>query len=247
MSFAQWMTTRTPRPNARVRLFCFPHAGSGGSVFHAWGGDFPPDVEVAAAVLPGREQRAKESPETNLNLLVGRVADAIAPALDRPFALFGHSLGALAAFELARELRRRGLPTPRHLFVAARPAPQDPPPDGPLHRLPHDEFVAEVCRRFNGIPAVVLREEELMRMFVPILRADFALVETYRYRQEPPLGCPLTAFAGTSDRTAAPAALDRWREHTAAAFTLRVVEGEHFFLQTARTQVTSAIREALAE
>jgi medium-chain acyl-[acyl-carrier-protein] hydrolase len=229
-----------------MRLFCFPYAGSGGSVFHAWGGDFPAEIEVAAAVLPGREQRAKEPPETNLMRLVGRLAESLSPVLDRPFAFFGHSLGALTAFELTRELRRRGLPIPRHLFVAARPAPQDPPPDGPLHQLPHDEFVAEVCRRFNGIPAIVLREEELMRMFVPILRADFALVETYRYRSEPPLDCPLTAFAGAEDRTASPSALERWREHTRVAFELQTIEGGHFFLQTARPTVTAAIRRVMA-
>ena len=235
-----WLLTLKPRPAATRRLFCFPHAGGGGSLFRTWPDGLLADIEVCPVQLPGRENRLREAPLTSLTLLVARLADVLLPWLDRPFAFFGHSMGALIAFELARALREAHGLSPAHLFVAGCRAPHLPDPDPPIHALPEPEFVEEL-RRMQGTPDEVLDHPELRQLIIPLMRADMALVETYTYRAGDPLDGPLTAFGGADDPQAPPETIAAWREHTRGRFQSRIVPGDHFFVRTARPTLLHAI------
>jgi len=229
-----------------LRLLCFPHAGAGASVFRRWPSLLPPGIECCAIQLPGREQRIAEQPFSRLQSLVEALARALEPLLASPFAFFGNSMGALIAFELARYLRGVGRPGPTHLFVAARAAPQLADPRPPIHDLPAEAFACEITR-LNGTPAEVLAQEELMSLMMPLLRADFAVCETYRYTGQPPLECPISAFAGLRDNGASPAVVAEWASQTTSRFRLRLIEGDHFFVQKAAAAVTAGIAEELLD
>lgn len=180
--------------------------------------------------LAAREARTDETPITRMNALVGEVADAIAPALDRPYALVGHSMGAWVAFELARELRVRELAPPRLLVVAACGAPQAAKSETQMHTLPDAEFVAEVARRFDGIPPAVRENEELLQLLLPALRADIELLETYQYIEQPPLETDIIALGGANDPAVTVTELNDWRRHMVGKFSARMLPGGHFFL-----------------
>ncbi len=226
-----WLPFRRAIAAARIRLICLPFAGGGASAFRGWADGLPLTIEVCAVQPAGRETRFREAPFTQFGPLVADLADALTPLLDLPIALYGHSMGALTAFELARELRRRGSAPPAWLVVSGRVAPDVPLRNTPLHKLPDPEFRAEL-KNLNGTPPAVLESEELMSLLLPLLRADFTAHETYKYTNEPPLDCPILALTGTHDTLCPPAELEDWRRHTSAAFETRIVPGDHFFLQT---------------
>lgn len=236
-----------PNPQARLRLFCFPSAGSGVSLLHSWFKDMPLDYEVCAIQPPGREDRHLEQPFRRMAPLVAMAADALEPVLDRPYALFGHSLGALTAFEVARELRRRGLPAPARLFVSSRMAPQLAPRFSPIHHLPENEFVEQLALRYGPIPPVILADPELMALFFPVLRADIEVLETYSYRPEDPLDTAISVLGGASDPMLDDAGLHAWAEQTSSTATVRIFPGDHFFPKTAREDFLNAISGDLAE
>jgi medium-chain acyl-[acyl-carrier-protein] hydrolase len=217
-----------PDPAARLRLVCLAHAGGGGSVLRPWSVRMPAGVELCAVQLPGREARFGEPAITRMRPLVAALAEGLAPELDRPFALFGHSLGALLAYELARCLRDTDRPGPVHLFASGSAAPHARPPRTPVHALPEAEFIAELRRR-GGTPPAVLEHAELMQLLLPTLRADFAVSDTYEFTPGPPLACPVTAFGGAEDASVAPPEVERWREVTSGPFAGRVLPGGHFF------------------
>jgi medium-chain acyl-[acyl-carrier-protein] hydrolase len=230
-AFDSWIAFRKPNPQARLRLFCFPYAGTGASIFRTWSDGLPADVEVCPVQFPGRGTRLLETPFTQLLPLIEALAQALVPLMDKPFAFFGHSLGALVGFELARQLRRQSGVQPVRLFISADLAPQIPHRDRPLHALPEGELLAEL-RRLNGIPGKVLEEAELMQMILPILRADFAVYETYVYSAEPPLNCPISTFGGLQDQRVSRGDLEAWRDQTNGSFSVRMFPGDHFFLNT---------------
>ncbi len=240
-----WLIRPAPNPSAVLRLVCLPHAGGGANQFRHWPAGLSPAVEVCAVQLPGRETRFREPPIPHYQPLIAALADALLPSLDRPYALYGHSLGALLAFELVRELRRRGIPGPVHLIVAAYTAPQLPRDRPPLHALPDDEF-CEALRVRGGTPAVVLNHAELMQLFLPMIRADFAVSETYTYQPESPLDCPLSVLAGDNDPLAPLSRLTPWSELTTGPFESIVLPGHHFFPQTQQALVLQTIRRLLA-
>ena len=243
-----WFTSQRPNARARLRLFCFPYAGGGAAIYRLWPQSLPSDVEVCVAQLPGRGTRLREQPFTSLDALVEAAAEAIAPSVDKPFALFGHSMGAMISFELARRLRELGRPQPAHLFISGRRAPQLPNNDPLSYNLPEAELRKELLR-LNGTPKEVLEHPELMELMLPLLRADFSVVETYVYRPGVPLACPLTAFGGLRDSEVSRQELDAWREQTAGEFVLRMLPGDHFFLNDPQSQplLFSAIAKALHE
>ncbi|MCC7362522.1 MAG: thioesterase [Anaerolineales bacterium] len=245
MHIRTWFHCRKPNPDAQLRLLCFPYAGGGVSVFRAWPDRLPAEIEVWAIQLPGRDGRLREPIPADLPTLAAAIADGLGPFSDRPFACFGHSLGALLAFEFARELRRRGQVEPSRLLVSARRAPQLPRTEAPLHTLPEPQFIAGLQQRYNGIPAAILAEPELMQLFLPMLRADFKLIELYQYRAEAPLACPITAFGGAQDTLALPAELAAWQAQSHGAFNLQLFPGGHFYLQTALPQLLAAVQQAL--
>jgi medium-chain acyl-[acyl-carrier-protein] hydrolase len=226
----RWISFRKPDPKTQLRLFCFPYAGAGALIFRKWSDGLPPDIEVCPIQLPGRGTRLTEPPFTQLSCLVEALAPALVPLLDKPFAFFGHSLGALIGFELAREMRRQYGVHPVRLFVSAGRAPQIPHRAAPIHTLPDNQFLAEL-RRLNGTPRELLDHEELMAVMLPILRADFALYETYLYSTEPSLNCPISVFGGLQDRRVKDSDLEEWRSQTSASFSLRMFPGDHFFLK----------------
>ena len=231
-----WFTSQRPNPRARLRLFCFPYAGGGAAIYRLWPQNLPSEVEVCVTHLPGRGTRLREPAFTSLDVLVDAAAEAIAPSLDKPFAFFGHSMGAMISFELARRLRDQGQPQPAHLFVSGRQAPQLPNLDPISHNLPEEELHRELLR-LNGTPREVLEHPELMELMLPLLRADFSVVETYNYRPGIPLDCSLTVFGGLRDKEVSREQLEAWREQTVGEFALRMLPGDHFFLNDAQAQM----------
>jgi medium-chain acyl-[acyl-carrier-protein] hydrolase len=221
-----------PRPAARARLLCLPYAGGGAAAYRSFAQEAPPWLEVWAVRLPGRESRMAEPPVTEIATVVATLAEeltaapAFAPTL--PYALFGHSMGAATAFELARALRRRGWPDPVQLIVSGRRAPAVPDDRTPVHHLPRDRFLDEVVR-LGGFPAAVLAVPDLVDLVLPALRADFAACENYRYTPGEPLPYGITALGGRDDPTTTPGQLVAWHRETTGPFTLRLYAGNHFF------------------
>jgi medium-chain acyl-[acyl-carrier-protein] hydrolase len=226
-----WFTCLRPNPQASLRLFCFPYAGGGATVFHGWAEHLPANVEVHAAQLPGRGPRLCETPLTSIAAIVEQTLPEFRQRLDKPFALFGHSMGALIGFELARRLREEAAGQLIHFFAAGRRAPCLPNSDPPKHDLPDAEFLAEL-HRLKGTPKPALDNPELMQLMLPVLRADFAACETYTFVRQPPLNCPLTVIGGLQDEDVGRPYLDAWAELTSGPFSLRMLPGDHFFIHT---------------
>lgn len=239
-----WLRRAAPVSAPRLRLICFPYAGGGSTVYRGWNAGLPADVELHSVLLPGRESRLAEAPCQHLDVVVHSLTDELEPLLDRPTAFFGHSLGALLAFEVVRELRRRGAPEPRHLFASAFRAPFRPPGGPMVHRLDEAALVDEL-RSYGGIPTEVLENAELMTLVLPALRADFALHETYVYEDEEPLDCPLTALAGRQDDKVPPEMVHGWERMTRANYRLELFDGDHFFLHARRDEVLRLISAEL--
>jgi surfactin synthase thioesterase subunit/glycosyltransferase involved in cell wall biosynthesis len=214
------------------RLFWFPHAGGGGARVDG----------VVGVVLPGRESRIAEAPFTRMGPLVAALAGAIEPYLSQPFAFFGHSMGAAVAFELARELRRRGRPLPRVLIVSAARAPQfrrgHVPPPAPSR----EQFVDEL-RRLQGMPAEVLDDPAMLRAILPALEADATLYRNYVYSEDAPFDFPIWAYGGVEDPNIRREHLEGWREQTTDGFAVREFAGGHFYLNTRRDEFLAALKE----
>lgn len=238
-----WLTCPKLRANAAIRLICFAHAGGGASTYFPLAGLLPEAIELRAVQLPGRETRLAEPLFTRLPPLIGALADGLGESVQQPYAFFGHSLGALIGFELARELRRRHWPLPRTLIVSGRRAPTVPAKEPPLHPLPDDAFVAELRRRYDAIPQVILGEPELMALFVPVLKADFALFETHEHRDASPLDCALGIYGGVGDPQTKE--MDGWAELVAGPCRRRSFEGGHFYLVEQRAGLAMALAEDL--
>lgn len=242
-----WFLTRTLNPQAKLNLFCFPYAGGGAQIFHNWQKAFPPStgVQVWPVQYPGRGSRLREKPFTRCASLVEALAPAVLPLTDRPFALFGHSMGATIAFELARLLREHHGREPAQLFVSGRRAPQVPEEEPATHHLPDPEFIVEL-RRLNGTPAEVLDHPELMQLMLPVIRADFTLTQTYTYTPAPPLSCPISIFGGLDDQDVTREHLAGWCEQTEGQCSMRMFAGNHFFLQSAEGTILEVVRQELS-
>jgi medium-chain acyl-[acyl-carrier-protein] hydrolase len=237
-------------PEARVRLFCLPFAGGSAAVFHGWGERLKPEIEVWAAQPRARGMRFRETPLASVSEMAEEYLAAMRPGLTaagaRPYAFYGHSLGGLLAFELTRRLQAESLPLPEHLFIGATV----PPHMGLIHeRIGHLEdtaFVEAIQARYGGIPAEVLGEPELLAMFLPALKSDFAAYEGHRHRPGK-ISVPMTVFAGAGDMASTAALLEEWDRYTSGPFELRVIPGDHFFLTASSALVLRRIREALEE
>jgi medium-chain acyl-[acyl-carrier-protein] hydrolase len=227
-----------------MRLICLPYAGAAASIYRQWPAGFDPDVEVLGVQLPGRATRIWEPALTSLPVLVDRLAASLEPWIDRPYALFGHSMGALIAYELARALEARALPGPSHLFVSGQSAPHRPNREPSLHGLPDDELLAAL-RTLTARSDDAMDNAELMRLLLPTLRADCTLCAAYEWTAAAPLTCMLTAFGGRDDRSVTRADLGAWRRHTTGPFDLRIFPGDHFFVHSARASVLRAVRARL--
>jgi medium-chain acyl-[acyl-carrier-protein] hydrolase len=178
--------------------------------------------------------------------LVEAITAALRPLLDRPFACFGHSMGALVAHELALHLRREFGLEPIHLFVSGRRAPHLRDQVPAIHGLPDPAFVEALMLRYGGIPDVIIRDPELLRLFLPTIRADLALIETYTWQESVPLACPVSAYGGSEDPWATPDLLAPWSERTTGRFAQEIFPGNHFYLHSARDLLLGALSKELS-
>ena len=242
----RWLAIPRANPDARIRLLCFPCAGRGASLYRTWSGLLGNDVEVCAIQLPGRENRMDEPPYTRFQDLVSTLVQVLRPYLDREYAIFGHSLGALIGFEVARLLRETGGPAPIHMFASAQHAPQIPDPLPPIGMLPDAAFLAAVQQRYDGIPHEVLEEPEVVSLLLPMLRADFRVLEDYVYHPGQPLACGITALGGLGDLATSREQLSAWSLQTQGSFRFRMYPGEHFFIQSAEKEVLQSVSSELA-
>jgi len=240
-----WFPALKSRQDAPLRLICFAYAGAGIAAFRAWPETLTEAIELRVAQLPGRGARLREDRFERMPPLIETLAETLHPLLDRPFAFFGHSLGAIVAFEVARKLRGRSL-TPVHLFVSGHIAPHLPNPAPLIHEFPDEEFLREI-QSLNGMPQSVLNSKELLEIMLPVVRSDFSLLETYNYESQPPLGCPITAFGGLQDPRTSKSGLESWRTQTVETFDLVMLPGDHFFLDTARPLLLQALTRRLFE
>lgn len=223
---------RRVNADATVRLFCLPYAGGGSTIFYRWSEYVSPAIEVCSVQLPGREGRLTMTPYTSMRPLVQAVRDAILPFLDRPYALFGHSLGALIAFELARDLRACGAPRPLSLLVSAAGAPHVARAADTLHALSDEELIRQLSL-LQGTRQEILQHPEVTQLLLPTIRADLQVFETYTYKAGPPLPCPIAVFGGNDDEQVSLSGLENWHRHTSAAFSLAMLPGDHFFIHSA--------------
>ena len=241
-----WVLYPKPNTQAKLQLICFHYAGGGTSIFRTWPDYLPTDIKVCAIRLPGRETRFKEPLLTHMDSLIQSLIHPLLTILDKPFAFFGHSMGALISFELARLLRNNYGLTPQHLFVSSCCAPQLVDSNPLIYNLPESKFVEKLCE-FNGIPQAVLEDKELMQIFLPIFRADFSVVETYCYTPHQPLNCSITAFGGMQDSLVSFSQLEAWQAQTNQSFSLQRFPGNHFFLNTAKLNLLASISKILHE
>jgi medium-chain acyl-[acyl-carrier-protein] hydrolase len=228
-----------------LRMFCFPYAGGGTRSFRLWADRLGPNLEICAIQLPGRERRLSEPAFRSADQAVETLVEVLRPDLDRPFVLFGHSMGAILAYEIARGVLTRGGVEPRGLFVSGRRAPHLPSRRRALHGVPRDELIAEI-KALNGTPEEVFEHPDLVDLVLPTLRSDFELVETYAQRAGPVLTCPVIAMSGSEDREVLPEELAGWRSVTTGSFKTLFFEGHHFYLDDARTGFLEAMRRELA-
>lgn len=238
--------SRQASATTQLRLFCFPFAGGGASAFRGWPAAMPGGVELCPIQLPGRESRWNEPSFSQLSSLVETLAQVLHPMLTCSFAFFGHSMGALIAFELARQLRRETGESPVHLFVSGAHAPQRPDRDPPIRGLPDSAFLAEL-KRLNGISDEVFENRELIQVLLPTFRSDLTLCETYAYVSDEPLDCPISAYMGEQDHKVELEDLAGWSIHTRRIFRFSMFPGDHFFLVAHRQSLLRVLSAELKD
>lgn len=229
--------------SSSIRLFCLPYAGASAAVYLRWRRRLPAWVVLHPLELPGHGRRIEERLETEVERMVDGVLGEVKASLERPFAIFGHSLGAVLAFELALRLSELGLPTPRVVLASGSDAPSCRDLSRYAALESSEDLVAEL-ERLRGTPPEVLANRELMALTLPILRADFAACARYRSGTERRLSCPLHVLAGADDATTSET-LGAWREHTTGEFSLHVLPGGHFFLHEHEAQALAWLEARL--
>lgn len=235
---------RSGHPGRKLNLFCFCYAGGNAAVFNHWQSLVHPAIEICAIQLPGRGSRFHETPIAAMSELIPALADVIARQGPLPFAFFGHSMGALLAFEVARHYQLLGYSMPRHLIASGCDAPRYRESSPRIHRLSDEDFL-EKLQEYNGTPVEVLQHRELMQLLLPIIRADFSVVEEYSYRPGKLLGIPLTVYAGTRDDHEMPEQVSGWSEETVSVCNVEWFDGDHFFINSHRNEVVASINATL--
>jgi surfactin synthase thioesterase subunit len=241
-----WLRRLDGRDAAEANLFCFSHAGGTAANFRLWPAGLPPRLAVWGVQLPGRPGRLQEAPVDSIPALVAAILDALSPHFEKPFALFGHSMGAVLAFETASALARRGAPLPQHLVVSSRRPPHLPGTEPDMHRLNDADFAAEINRRYGGIPPELLQDREVMALLLPGLRADITALETHRPLHIRPLALPITACGGAEDRLTPRADIAAWGALTTGPFQVRMFPGGHFYLEPQRALLLDHLSVVLA-
>ena len=242
---SRWFTTFSPVDNPQLVLLCFHYAGGSSNLFRSWQASLPSSVQVVGVEFPGHGKRLSEPRVNDLQTLVQQIAVELSHTMDKPYAFFGHSMGALLGFELVRFAAYHALSRPRHLFVSAHKAPHLPREQEPLHILPEPEFVSRLAE-LNGTPPAVLENPELRELFLPIIRSDFQICETYDYVPALPLDCPLTIFGGRDDEEVDADSLKAWEQHSSQPADLYLCEGDHFFIHHAEETLLPILSQKLA-
>lgn len=237
-----WIRQFHEAPQARLCLLCFPHAGGSATSYFPLSSLLSPQITVAAVQYPGRQDRRGETPLSSVTALADEISEVVAGWIDRPVAVFGHSMGSVVGYEVARRLRSAGETVPA-LFVSGRRAPHLPSGEW-VHTMTDEQILAEL-RVLDGTQRQLLDEEELVRMALPAIRADYQAVETYRHEPRPRLDVPIHAFVGESDPRVTVPEVDEWAQHTAAEFTRRTFPGGHFYLNKEQHAIAGAIVEVL--
>nr|AZF85923.1 thioesterase [Catenulispora sp.] len=237
-----WIRRYHPRPEAAIRLVCFPHAGGSAPFYFPVSAGTGPDVDVLAVQYPGRQDRRTEPLIDTVDTLADRLADLLPDWLDRPYAFFGHSMGATVAYEVARRLAARGS-EPLHLFVSGRRAPSRAR-DERVHERDDAGLIADL-RELSGTDTRIFGEPELMSLVLPVIRSDYKAAETYTYRAGEPLHCPITVLIGDADSKSTVDEAESWREHTTGPTAVQVYSGGHFYLVEHKDAVMDVIGKAL--
>jgi len=240
----KWFLCRAPKPGATKRLFCFPFGGGGASVFRSWPDAMGDDIEVRALQMPGREARFRDAMADTIETLTTDVVQALAAYQDKPYAIFGYSLGSLLAFEVSRELRRRNMQMPAHLFIGAAQAPHREPVHPPITTLSDAEFLQK-CEDYYQPEGEAWNNVELRELFLRVLKADIALCENYDYRDEAPLACPIDVFAGDDDRATPLEETRFWNQQTIEKMGHHVFRGGHFFIDDAEPEIQRLVLKLL--
>jgi surfactin synthase thioesterase subunit len=242
---SKWLLGLTPdRQTPSTRLFCFPHAGGSAYAYRSWAVRLPQDIELVGVEPPGRSERLREPAYGDARALVEHLLGILSPLLDLPFAIFGHSMGALLAFELSQQLERMGLPRPVHLFVSARPAPHSPVCRTELHRLSDQALWKAACAR-GGVPELIQGDTSFQRLFLPLFRRDMELVETYVQSRPKPISVPITALGGVDDDHPTIEQLRDWAGYSSTTFSTRTFAGGHFFLRQEEAALVEFVSRVL--
>ncbi len=241
-----WLKGIQPDSKVTMRVFCFSYAGGGASTYLRWRPHIANHIDICAVQPPGREDRIAEKPISDLSILVSNIADVITPHIKIPYAFFGHCNGALVAFKLAREMRRRKEMLPQYMFVSNFRAPGLKNASRVLRDLPQSELISHLMT-YGGIPKEILRNEQLLALLIPTIHADFSLLENYEYCEDVSLDCPLTIFGGLRDNIVSRKELSGWRDKTINSAKINLFPGGHFFIDTYRKYLLKVINDGLVE
>lgn len=241
---SKWFVNTIQNPSAPVQMFCFSFAGGGASVYSSWAKEMQADAEIFSVQLPGRENRFSETLLYSVHDVVSQLKASMHSVIDRPFVVFGHSLGALLAYEMTHALHRTYSIAPKRLIVSGKQSLSAVPRRKKIYDLPENLFIEEL-RKYKGTPEEVLCNQELRSLVLPILRADIHMFDTYCAESKPKLECPISAFGGNEDPFVFPEDLQGWAELTAKDFESHIFQGDHFFINGNRQEVLKKIRAVI--
>ena len=246
-STTSWISNYQTKEGSSIRLFCFHHSGGGAVFYREWNKLLPQDVEVVPVQLPGRWERFSEAPMKDMKVLIPQLYEGLKAFLDKPYAILGNSLGALVAYELARELRRRKAATPLGLFMVARTAPHSPLGRNAFYTLPDMDLLQRMNELYGGVPDSLFTDPDQREIWLPLMRADLQLYETYQYQPEEPFSFPIHVFFGNADPTIKNCTVESWALHSSDEISINGLEGGHFFIETSKAQFFSLLSEKLSD